>query len=306
MKARKSCVLSFGFIPIAAVAVVGLLIASGVGTSLVLKKGLPGKINSTKEKILKVLPGKILVNKNLSYGTDKKQKLDLCLPKDLKEEAPGVILIHGGGGDKKSFLMMCKSLAKEGLVAATINFREEPPPSYPKILEDVSLALIWLKARDEVNPKKIGAVGGSLGGYIASLTGTSEFKDKVVCVENNFGPTDFTDPNLEKSQLRDTFVENFFGGVTYEENPDLYIRLSPITHVSKDDAKFFFTRSKNDKLVPRTQMTLMIDKLNSVGIEAEFYEYEGEGTGHANKLSLKSSALLFSKRVSFVKECLSK
>lgn len=294
------------FVPIAVLVGVGLLVAGGVRVSSTLKKRFPDKIDTAKEKVLKILPGKIMVKKNISYGTEEKQKLDLCLPKNIKGGVPGVILIHGGGGDKKSFLPSCKQLAKKGLVAVTINFREEPPPSHSKILEDISLALAWLKSRDEVDREKIGAMGGSLGGYVAAFTGTFEFKDKANCVVNNFGPTDFTDPALEDSPLKDTFVEKFFGGVTYEEDPRLYQELSPITHVSSNDAQFFFTRSTNDQLVPISQMTLMIERLKSVGIEAQLFEYDGKGGGHANKLSLSQAEQLFEKRVNFLVNCLTR
>ena len=92
------------------------------------------------------------------------------------------------------------------------------------------------------------------------MMGTIEFDNKVNCVVNNFGPTDFTDEELEGSPLKDEFVENFFGGVTSDENPGLYKNLSPITHSSLEDASsWLFTRSINDKLVPKSQMTRMIN-----------------------------------------------
>lgn len=248
----------------------------------------------------------IIVEKDKPYGQHEKQKLDLCKPINLSKKVPGVILIHGGGGDKSQHLAECKALARNGLVAIAVNFREEPAPAYKVILPDNKMALAWLKARDDVDPTRIGAMGGSLGGYVASMAGASEFKDKVNCVVNNFGPTDFTDENWEGGPLADEFVEKFFGGVTYEENPQLYESLSPITHVSSNDAApWLFTRSTNDQLVPRSQMTRMIDALKNVGIKTEFYEYNGTGGGHANKLPPLKALQLFRKRINFLVNCLS-
>src|SRR3989344_8352732 len=121
----------------------------------------------------------IIVEKDIAYGNRPKQKLDLCKPINISGKVPGVILIHGGGGDKSDFLNACKYLAKNGFIAITVNFRESPPPSWKVILEDNRNALVWLKARSNVDSEKIGAMGGSAGGYVASIMGTSEFDNKV-------------------------------------------------------------------------------------------------------------------------------
>lgn len=248
----------------------------------------------------------VTIEYDIAYGAHPKQKLDLCKPKTIAGKVPAVMLIHGGEGDKNGFTSICKKLAKGGFVAAAVNFREDPPPSYEVILADNHAALSWLKAKDYVDPNKIGSWGGSLGGYVSSMAGTFESSDKVQCVNNNYGPTDFTDPSeWQGSSQADEFTEKFFGGVTYDENPQLYRDLSPITHVSSNDAgKWLFTRSTNDQLVPRTQMTKMIEALKAVGLQTEFYEYKGTGNGHANKLGLLQARKLLQKRLNFMTECL--
>lgn len=254
----------------------------------------------------------IIVLKDLSYGPFPMQKLDLCMPKSL---TPGstissVILSHGGGGDKKNYLSICKGLARRGIVAATVNFREDPPPAYPRVVEDVKRALAWLKdlaRRRNVEIHRVGAWGGSLGGYLSSMLGTNEFENKVSCVSNNFGPTDFTDPEWEGySEGVYLFVNKFFGGITYEEDPELYENASPITHISANDAQsWLFTRSRNEKLVPRSQITRMASALEAVGIDTEIYEYTGFGPGHANRFILKAKQLL-EKRMNFMENCLTR
>lgn len=241
---------------------------------------------------------------DISYGSFAKQKLDLCKPTTISGLLPAVVLIHGGGADKSSFTSICKKLAEKGFVAVAVNYREEPSPSYKVILEDNRLVLKWLKSQNYVNTNKIGAWGGSMGGYVASVHGTYESADKVQCVSNNYGPTDFLDPNLESSPLAEEFETNFFG-VSKEENPELYKELSPISHVSSNDAhKWLFTRSTNDTLVPRSQMTRMIRALQNVGIQTEFYEYNGTGSGHANKLGPLQAKRLLDKRLNFMTDCL--
>ena len=252
--------------------------------------------------------GDIIVDNDLAYGKLPLQKLDLCEPKNISGKVPGVILIHGGGGDKSDYSLICRQLAKQGLVAIAVNFREGPPPAYKVILPDNRDALSWLKQRPEVDPQRIAAMGGSLGGYVSSLLGTMEFPNKVNCVTNNFGPTDFTDPSFyQDSPAKQQFVDKFFGGVTYEEDPQLYMNLSPITHVSdQDPASWLFTRSRNDHLVPRSQMERMVEALKKVGISSRIYEYNGTGGGHANTLPSKEKIKLLDTQISFLVQCLSK
>lgn len=248
------------------------------------------------------------VKYDIPYGPHPMQKLDLCLPNPLRQgnKYPAAILIHGGGGDKSGFIHICKRLATNGIVAAEVNFREEPPPAYKVVLADNKLALQWLKDREFVDSERVGAMGGSLGGFVSSLMGTTEFDNKVKCVVNNFGMTDLTDPNLDWStEFMKNIVDKFFAGITYADDPRLYRNLSPITHVSSNDASpWLFTRSINDHLVPRSQMTRMIEKLKSVNIPAEFYEFNGKGPGHALELPPLEALKLLEKRVNFLKECL--
>jgi len=251
--------------------------------------------------------GDIIVDNDLAYGTLPLQKLDLCEPKNISGKVPAVILIHGGGGDKSDYSLICRQLAKEGLVVIAVNFRESPPPAYKVILPDNRDALSWLKQRPEVDPQRIAAMGGSLGGYVSSLLGTMEFPNKVKCVANNYGPTDFTDPSFyADSPIKEQFVDKFFGGVTFEDDPQLYRDLSPITHVSAQDAQpWLFTRSRNDHLVPRSQMERMVAALKGVGISSQIYEYNGTGSGHANTLPAKENLKLLDTRISFLVQCLS-
>ena len=69
-------------------------------------------------------------------------------------------------------------LASEGFVAASVNYRLVPDARFPAAIDDVALAVEWLRAPEQVerfgiDPTRIGAFGGSAGGNLASLLGTS-------------------------------------------------------------------------------------------------------------------------------------
>ena len=65
-----------------------------------------------------------IVEPDIAYGSQTKQRLDLCRPKNAIGKHGGVMIIHGGGGDKSQHRDQCKSFAERGLVAIAGNCRE--------------------------------------------------------------------------------------------------------------------------------------------------------------------------------------
>lgn len=246
------------------------------------------------------------VEKNVKYGTDPKHVLDLCKPRDLTKKVPLVILIHGGGGDKSSYWGSCQRLATSGYIAAAVNFREDPPPAYPKFMEDIRKALAFLRQMETVDGTKTAAMGGSGGGTASSFLGLEESPQKVSCVVDQFGPVDFTDPQLLSLPLwQKKLFPKLFGNVSYEENPEFYKKASPITYVSGDDADFFLTRSVNDRIVPRSQPERLIRALRAAGkVVPDLYEFNGTGGGHSTKLPAGDAETLWLAQKNFLDRCL--
>ena len=128
------------------------------------------------------------VTEDLEYGTREDGTLltlDVCSPAPdvLMSARPAVVSIHGGSwarGDKANadWRNVCMWLASEGFVAASVNYRLVPDARFPAAIDDVTLAVEWLRAPEQVerfgiDPTRIGAFGGSAGGNLASLLGTS-------------------------------------------------------------------------------------------------------------------------------------
>lgn len=246
------------------------------------------------------------IERNIKYGPSDKQAVDICAPKGQTGSLPLVLLIHGGGGDKSQYASTCRRLAASGYLAAAINYREEPAPAYPKALDDTEKALAFLRNNRNVNPARTASMGGSAGGFLSSLLGTKETDQKVMCVVNQFGPTDLTDPAILSLPIWKTrLFPKMFGNVSYEEDPQLYKNASPITYVSGDDADFFFTRSTNDPLIPKSQPIRMIEALRKVGkIVPDLYEFDGNGGGHATRLPSQAAEKLWNAQKNFLDNCL--
>lgn len=120
-----------------------------------------------------------------------------------KEKAPGVVILHGFGGGKcgrhRVYVALSEMLAAEGINVLRFDFRgcgdslgDFRDISISGEVEDASIALDWLKQRPEVDSERLGLVGSSFGGVIATLTATqrSEVKALVVWCPP-FQPTDY-------------------------------------------------------------------------------------------------------------------
>lgn len=108
------------------------------------------------------------VERDLSYGADPLQKLDLWLPK-AKGRAPIVVFVHGGGfarGDKKDYDNIPAYFARHGFLGVNVNYRLTPAVQWPAASEDVGSAVAWLKANAAAHggdPRRIVVIGHSAG-----------------------------------------------------------------------------------------------------------------------------------------------
>ncbi|MFB9308499.1 acetyl esterase/lipase [Agromyces hippuratus] len=134
-------------------------------------------------------PDRITVEADVEYGVREDGTLltlDVCTPAgaELTAEAlPAVVSIHGGSwarGDKANadWRNTCLWLASEGFVAASVNYRLVPDVRFPAAIDDVALAVEWLRDPEQaerfgIDPARIGAFGGSAGGNLAALLGTA-------------------------------------------------------------------------------------------------------------------------------------
>ena len=133
-------------------------------------------------------PAGLDVHADLEYGTREDGTLltlDVCAPAPdvLVAARPAVVSIHGGSwarGDKANadWRNVCLWLASEGFVAASVNYRLVPDVRFPAAIDDVALAVEWMRAPEQVerfgiDPDRIGAFGGSAGGNLAALLGAS-------------------------------------------------------------------------------------------------------------------------------------
>lgn len=87
--------------------------------------------------------------KDISYvqDADPAHKLDVWAPKTPGPH-PAVLFVHGGGFSmlsKDTHWIMARAFARSGFVVFNANYRLAPEHPYPAPLQDVALALAWIK-----------------------------------------------------------------------------------------------------------------------------------------------------------------
>ena len=250
------------------------------------------------------LPEGTTAYRDLAYITDghERQKLDLYLPKEGKD-LPLIINIHGGAwmeGSKEWGTPL--EYLERGFAVASINYRLSQHAIFPAQIEDCKAAVRWLRAHASeyrLDPNRFATMGGSAGGHLAAMLGTTgdvkEFdvgenlsvSSRVQAVVDNFGPTDVSQMDahrLPNGMIHDTpdSPESQLVGGPIQQNKDKVARANPITYVTKDDPPFLICHGDRDPLVPHHQSELLAAALQQAGVPVTFYTVKGGGHGGWN------------------------
>ena len=233
---------------------------------------------------------------DLAYGRNGgvELHLDLARPRFGSGPFPAVVAIHGGGwkfGDKSDFGPLIRYLAARGYVAVSVQYRFTPDHVFPAQLEDVKCAVRWVRSHaDEldVDPDRIGAIGGSAGAHLALLLGVLSPADglegsgcndgpasHVHAVVNFFGPTDLSRPVSEAVQ---PLLDDLLGG-PQAERLDAARRGSPVTYLDAGDAPILTFHGTADSVVPYEHATILQRAAQESGVEAQLVSMEGQGHG---------------------------
>ncbi len=126
---------------------------------------------------------------------------------DDRTPKPAILWIPGGGYrgcDKNLMVAEMQFLAEAGYVLASMYYRSSAEGHLPDQIIDVKTAVRFLRAHAdeyEIDPERIGVIGRSAGGHLASLAAVnsdlydseewSGFSSKVQACCDMFGPVDF-------------------------------------------------------------------------------------------------------------------
>ena len=195
--------------------VVGVATWAFVAASCVI--GDPGPA----DKVPANLPNRTPTHANLSYSPPghsvvAARKLDLYLPPAGGASKPVIVWAHGGGwsggdkadqydnGEKRGAFKSILAQVSRGFAVASINYRLSTEAIFPAAVQDMKLAVRFLKANAgtyNLNANKVIVAGESAGAYLAALAAVSQGQfelsvsawtadSSVAAVVDIVGPTD--------------------------------------------------------------------------------------------------------------------
>jgi acetyl esterase/lipase len=233
---------------------------------------------------------------DVSYGPDARNVMDLYLP-EAPAPRPLVVCIHGGGwagGDKRGYAWLAEALARKGYAAASVTYRFAPAHRAPTQMDDVQRAVRWLRKNAErysIDPKRVGAIGGSAGGHLAAYLALADTRDngdqdlaayssRVSCAVDCYGPVDL---EAMMSSASAPIVQGFIGK-PLEGNESAYRDASPHFLVKDRPPPFLIVHGALDVgdrrgQVPMEQSVRFHEKLRRAGGDATLLRLDGAGHG---------------------------
>ena len=215
-----------------------------------------------------VIPPDVKVERDVEYlEPGRTEKADLYLPAQpvSGQKRPAVLIIHGGGwsgGTKGATreINIGTNLVVNGYIGMSIDYvlATKEKPTWPQNLYDCKTAVRWLRKNAErlqINPDRIGVIGGSAGGHLTAMVAVTDAKDgldpagpygefscQVQCAVDLYGPAELMEWH-DLSML----------GKTKAEAPDLYRKASPTTYAKKTNPPLLILHGTGDKTVDYKQ-----------------------------------------------------
>jgi acetyl esterase/lipase len=217
------------------------------------------------------------VKKDIAYGADPRQKLDIYVPGNLRAPAPVIVFYYGGSwqtGSKDIYKFFGQAFASKGIVTVVADYRLYPQVKFPAFVDDGAKAFKFVHdhiANYGGDPNRLFLAGHSAGAHIAVMLDSNLSYLKAAGADPVWvrgvigiaGPYDFlplTDPKLI----------DLFGG-------DRVAATQPITFIDGKRAPMLLVAGTDDKTVSPKNSSRMAKKLQSFGSEADVKFYPGVG-----------------------------
>ena len=286
-------------------------------------------------QLLKYLPIVLLCLSNLAHGNQKNStflkglhenilmgkiddvelSINIAFPeKSSVKPRPVLLMIHGGGfisGDKSSKNKQIIKFSKKGFVSASAMYRLSPKYRFPAAIDDIKLAVRFLKAnaaKYHIDPERIIVSGSSAGSYLSVMVGVtgnssdfsdyglySEFNSSVRAVTAQSAPIgDFTQLKYAEQKTITRLIP-----LNYTDKQATLSAMSPMSYLDIKDPPFFLSHGDKDPIVPVELSREFVSKLESINHEFEYHEVNG-GTHSFSRSVPKQSKVVFSAYMNFI------
>ena len=241
--------------------------------------------------------------------------MDVFTPK-AKSNGAGIVLVVSGGFRSAHESInpgFVRPLVNRGYTVFAVVHGSQPQYTVPEIIQDINRAVRFIRvhAKDYgVDGDRLGISGASAGGHLSLMLGTAGDKgdpngktpedresSRVQAVACFFPPADllnYGQPGKEMIHATDHGL-SFRPAFDYREldkttnvwvpitDPvrlrEITRQISPITHVTSDDAPTLIIHGDADRLVPLQQSETFVKKLESVGVPSKLVVKKNGGHG---------------------------
>ncbi|MBI3207362.1 MAG: alpha/beta hydrolase [Candidatus Solibacter usitatus] len=176
-------------------------------------------------------------------------------------------------------------MATRGFAGVCIEYTMPSEGRASVAIDDSLSAVRWVRdhaAEYNIDARRIGVAGGSLGGYAAASLGV--MPQRIVKAVAAFNPSvDIVRLATESTQAATIQrIWAMYFGVSYAENPRFWVDSSPINHVTRDSAPFLFLHGDADPVVPYSGSVDMAERLRAAGVPGELFTAPGAKHGFFN------------------------
>lgn len=220
--------------------------------------------------------------------------MDIYLPPREAGPRPLIMYVHGGayieghtrhGGALANFPGALASLAAEGFVVASVEYRLASEAPFPAQAQDLRAALRFLKGNAEhygIDPERTGIWGGSAGGHLAAMaaltcgersldvagTDAPAGSECVQAAAIWYGLFDFTAFTEGRAPGSVGVLDTLLGCDGYCGAAD-YPPASPVTFMDAGDPPMLLIHGDEDRVIPVAQSHLGEERLRAAGVQVE-------------------------------------
>ncbi len=205
------------------------------------------------------------------------------------QPGPVVLSFHGGpeGQERPSFNSTYQALLARGISVFAPNVRGSSGFGKKFVnldngalrvgsVKDIKACVDYLVQEKVADPKRVGIMGGSYGGYM-TMAGLAEYPDSFAAGANLFGVVNFETffSHTEPWMAAISTIE--YGDPATQK--DMLRDLSPIHKVDRVKAPTLVLHGANDTNVPVVEAEQVVDSLKKRGVPVEYVLFPDEGHG---------------------------
>ncbi len=125
---------------------------------------------------------------------------------------------------------------------------------------------------DWIDSERVGVLGGSYGGYLTSWIIGHTDRFRAACSERSVNNLLTEEHNSDVATVFRDYI-----GVSFIDNPEPYLRASPITYAREMHTPLLILHSEHDLRCPINQAEELFVALRMLGRTPEFWRFPGEG-----------------------------